>query len=211
MNVSASWAILFDGYRKRLGDPNLPYLHKPCGQLSPPHVCRSRYILYILLIGLLDNYELHQEWTVIVHHRGYFRIWSSSCKSVHNRSNISYTQVNTRTHTQPGIRGARRLAPLATPHNVCIETHRSLRHYAFPGTRASCVRAPHAPAVYPIGIHRAAYSTADGRLIRQYTPASYVSHMSRIVALFWSPQKKPHSSEGVHFWQIDSTYLQLTS
>jgi hypothetical protein len=47
-------------------------------------------------------------------------------------------------------------------------------------------RAPHTPAVYPIGIHRAAaYSTADGRLIRQYTPAaSYVLHMSRIVALF---------------------------
>jgi hypothetical protein len=34
-------------------------------------------------------------------------------------------------------------------------------------------------------IHRAAYSAADGRLIRQYTPAAtYVSHMSRIVALF---------------------------
>jgi hypothetical protein len=41
-----------------------------------------------------------------------------------------------------------------------------------PGHRA---RVPHAPAVYPIGIHRATYSTADGRLIRQYTPAaSYV-------------------------------------
>jgi hypothetical protein len=48
--------------------------------------------------------------------------------------------------------------------------------------RASRVRAPHAPAVLPIGIHRAAYSTADGRLIRQYTPAaSYVS-------------REPHSS-----------------
>ena len=121
---------------KRLGgDPNLPYLHTPCSQLSQPHVCRSCYILYILLIGLLDsNDELYQEWTVIVHQQGYFRIWSSSCKSVHNRSNISYTQVNTRTHTQPGIRGARRLAPLATPHTICIETHRSLRDYAFPGT-----------------------------------------------------------------------------
>jgi hypothetical protein len=129
------------------------------------------------------------------HQQGHFRIWSSSCKSVHNRSNTSYyTQVNTRTHTQPGIRGTRRLAPLATPHIICIETHRSLRDYAFPGTHASehhasghhaSELAPHTPAVYPIGIHRAAYSTTDGRLIRQYTPAaSYVSHMSRIVAVF---------------------------
>jgi hypothetical protein len=45
-----------------------------------------------------------------------------------------YTQVNTRTHTQPGTRGARRLAPLATPHTKCIETHRSPRDYAFPRT-----------------------------------------------------------------------------
>jgi hypothetical protein len=59
----------------------------------------------LLLIGLLDsNYELYEEWTVIVHHRGYFRIWTSSCKSVHNRSNISYTHINTRTHTQPGTK-----------------------------------------------------------------------------------------------------------
>jgi hypothetical protein len=75
------------------------------------------------------------------------------------------------THTQPGSRGARRLAPLATPHTIWIETHRSLRDYAFLGLndpRASCVRVPHAPAVYPIGIHRAAYSAADGQLIRQY-------------------------------------------
>jgi hypothetical protein len=51
--------------------------------------------------------------------------------------------------------------------------------------RASRVRVPHALAVNPIGIHRAAYTGADGRLIRQYTPAAtYVSHMSRIVALF---------------------------
>jgi hypothetical protein len=57
-----------------------------------------------------------------INKQGYFRIWSSSCKSVHKYSNISYIQVNTRTHTQPGIRDARRLAPLATPHTICIET-----------------------------------------------------------------------------------------
>jgi hypothetical protein len=36
---------------------------------------------------------------------------------------------------------------------------------------------------YLMGIHRAAYSAADGQLIRQYTTpaASYVSHMSRII------------------------------
>jgi hypothetical protein len=51
--------------------------------------------------------------------------------------------------------------------------------------RASRVRAPHTPAAYPIGIHRAAYSAADGRLIRQYIPtATYVSHMGRKVANF---------------------------
>jgi hypothetical protein len=73
------------------------------------------------------------------------------------------TQVNTRTHTQPGI----------------------TLFLGLNDPRASCARAPHTPAVYPIGIHRAAYSTADGRLIRQYTPAaSYVSHMTRILALF---------------------------
>jgi hypothetical protein len=45
-----------------------------------------------------------------------------------------YTQVNTKTHTQAGTRGALRLAPLVTPHTICIETHRSLRDYAFPRT-----------------------------------------------------------------------------
>jgi hypothetical protein len=47
--------------------------------------------------------------------------------------------------------------------------------YAFPvlnDPKASRVRVPHAPAVYPIGIHRAAYSATDGRLIRQYIPAA---------------------------------------
>jgi hypothetical protein len=88
---------------------------------------------------------------------------------------VSYTQVNTRAHTQPGIRGASRLAPYGITLFLGLND-----------PRASCVRAPHTPAVYPIGIQRAgAYSTADGRLIRQYTPAaSYVSHMSHIVALF---------------------------
>jgi hypothetical protein len=67
---------------------------------------------------------------VIVHHRGCFRIGSSSCKSVHNRSNISYTQVNTRTHTQPaGIRGARRLAPLATPHTITLYASKRIETY----------------------------------------------------------------------------------
>jgi hypothetical protein len=131
-----------------------------------------------------SNYELYQEWTIIIHYRGYFAgIWSSSYMS-----NISYTQVNTKTHTLLGIRGARRLAPLATPHTICIETHKAYGitlSLELNDPRASRVRFSHAHAVYPIGIHRAAYSTADGRLIRQYTPAaSYVSHMSRIVALF---------------------------
>jgi hypothetical protein len=60
------------------------------------------------------------------------RLWSSSC------SNISYTQVNFwDSYTQPvlpGIRGTRRLAPLATPQTICINTHRRLRDYAFPRT-----------------------------------------------------------------------------
>jgi hypothetical protein len=121
----------------------------------------------------------------------------SSCKSVYTRASeyLPHTQVNSRTHTHPtGIRGARRLTPLATTHTnsyalgvqslhwgltdlLCIY---SLRDYAFLGRndpKASCVRAPHNPAVYPIEIHRAAYSTADGRLIRQYTPAAtYMYH-----------------------------------
>jgi hypothetical protein len=74
---------------------------------------------------------------------------------------------------------------------MCIETHRSIRDYLFLGLRdlndpsASRVRVPHAPAVYSKGIHRAAYSAADGCLIRQYAhAATYVPHMSRIVALF---------------------------
>jgi hypothetical protein len=85
---------------------------------------------------MLDsNHELYQEWTAIVRHRGYFRIWSSNGKLVHNRSNISYTQVNTRTHTQPaGTRGALRLAPLATQHTVRVATYRSLPDYAFSRT-----------------------------------------------------------------------------
>jgi hypothetical protein len=92
--------------------------------------------------------------------------------SVHNRSNISYTQVNTRTHTQSEILSAHRLAPLATPHTICIETHRSLHGITlFLGLNdppAPRVRVPHAPAVYSIGIHRASYSAAaDGRRIRQ--------------------------------------------
>jgi hypothetical protein len=45
-------------------------------------------------------------------------------------SNISYTQVNTRTHTQPGIRGAHRLAGTTGGHTTqnynrsskCIES-----------------------------------------------------------------------------------------
>jgi hypothetical protein len=49
-------------------------------------------------------------------------------------SSLRDTQVNTRTHTQSEIRSARRLAPLATPHTIYIETHRSLRDYAFPRT-----------------------------------------------------------------------------
>jgi hypothetical protein len=59
------------------------------------------------------------------------------------------------------------LAPLATPHTICIETH-SIEAYGitlFLGLndpRASRVRVPHAPAVYPIGIHHAAYPAADG-------------------------------------------------
>jgi hypothetical protein len=68
------------------------------------------------------------------------RIRSFSYKSVHNRSNVSCTLANTRTHTQPGI--IRRgwftpPAPLATPHTIIlrIETHRSLRDCAFPTTR----------------------------------------------------------------------------
>jgi hypothetical protein len=60
---------------------------------------------------------------------------------------LPHTQVNARTHTQPGIRGARRMAPLVTPHTICMETHRSLRDYAFNDPRASRVRVPHAPAV----------------------------------------------------------------
>jgi hypothetical protein len=45
------------------------------------------------------------------------------------------------------------LAPLATPNTIYIETHRSVRDYAFLG-----LNSPHTPAVYPIGIHRAVYS-----------------------------------------------------
>jgi hypothetical protein len=171
---------------------------------------------------LLDsNDELYQEWTVIVHHRGYFRIWSSSCKSVHNRSNISYTEVNTRTRTQPGIRGARRLAPLAAPHTICNETHIEEAYgiTLFLGhndPRASRVQVPHAPAVYPIGMYRAAYSTADGRLIRrQYTPAAtYVSHMMSCMdscPYFSNAHRSPIAARVCTSGRFDSTHLQLTS
>jgi hypothetical protein len=120
----------------------------------------------MLLIGLLDNYELYQEWTVIVHHRGYFRICSSCCKSVQNRSN--------RTHTQPGTRGARRLAPLATPHTLYaskrIEAYGITLFLGLNDPRASRVRVPHAPAVSQ---HRntpcSLFSSADRRLVHKYT------------------------------------------
>jgi hypothetical protein len=112
----------------------------------------------------------------------YFRNWSSSCKSVHNRSNISScttTQVKTRTHTQlqPGIRGGACRLGHRWPHHTLyaskrIEAYGITLFLGLNDPRTSCVRAPHTPAVYSIGIHRAAYSTADGRLIRQYTPAS---------------------------------------
>jgi hypothetical protein len=93
--------------------------------------------------------------------------------------------VNTRTNTQPGIRGAHRLAGTTGGHTTqnynrsskCIEKPTGLRFswdLMTPGHHAR-VRAPHTPAVYPIGIYRAAsYSAADGRLIRQYTCSSYI-------------------------------------
>jgi hypothetical protein len=103
------------------------------------------------------------------HQQGHFRIWSSSCKSVHNRSNTSYyTQVNTRTHTQPGIRGTRRLAPLATPHIICIETHRSLRDYAFPGTHAS----EH---------HASGHHASELPTLLQYTQKGYTAQLIQLL------------------------------
>jgi hypothetical protein len=144
---------------------------------------------------LLDSNDelVYQEWTVIVHQQGYFKIWSSNCKSVHNRS-IFPTQVNTRQDsystwntwcTPPGTAG--HTTPYTLYASKRIEAYGITLFLGLNDPRASCVRASHTPAVYPIiEIHRAAYSTADGRLIRQHTPAAtYVSHMSRIVALFF--------------------------
>jgi hypothetical protein len=47
--------------------------------------------------------------------------------------------------------------------------------------RASRVRVPHAPAAYPIGIHRAICSAADGRLIRDSETVS-LELLSRLSA-----------------------------
>jgi hypothetical protein len=64
---------------KRLGGILIYHIYTHvvlASKASHTRACRDHfiYILYISLIGLLDsNYELYQqEWTVIVHHRGYF-------------------------------------------------------------------------------------------------------------------------------------------
>jgi hypothetical protein len=65
--------------------------------------------------------------------------------------------------------GIRSSAPLAT---LLVTQSRACFFLGLNDPRVSRVRFPHIPAVYRIGIHRAAYSSADGRLIRQYTPAA---------------------------------------
>ena len=95
---------------KRLGDPNFLTISAHNTQLvklaSHTSLCRSFYILYILIIGLLDSNDELTLPRIDCNCRSLrlLRIWSSSCKSVHNRSNISYTQVNTRNTwcTPPG-------------------------------------------------------------------------------------------------------------
>jgi hypothetical protein len=100
--------------------------------------CNSPSILHANWVLLVD---LHNRWLIYLIARSIGGAPTtfgdgqsiSSCKSVHTRSNIFYAQTNTRTHTQPVIRGAHRQKNMhqITPLVTLRLTPKSLRAYVF--------------------------------------------------------------------------------